>query len=193
MAPMIVMGLFGFLGKAVKGIGKVVGGGLKLGLGAVSLASKFGLPIPGGGLVGKLASTLVAAKRPMSSAKLLTNTYANPQLLRAKSPMVAGRMTARATTPYRTASSTARLAQLSPVLPGGAIATRSGPTAASGATPMTYGGSSSTSPRKKRRKSSRARSTTKRTGRKRRLKFGSPAWRKKYLGHGRKKRRRRAA
>lgn len=187
----MVMGLFGFLGKAVKGVGKLVGGAVKVGLGAASLASKFGLPIPGGGLVGKLASTLIAAKRPMSSAKLLTPTYANPQLLRAKSPMVSSRRAPASG--IRTAAMTARLAQLSPVLPGGAIATRNGPIAGTGAPPISYGGSSSTLPRKKRRKSSRARSTKKRTGRKRRLKFGSPAWRKKYLGHGRKKRRRRAA
>lgn len=187
MAPMIVMGLFGFIGKAVKGIGKVVGGAVKVGLGAASLASKFGLPIPGGGLVGKLAGTLLAAKRPMSSPKLLSSTTA-PTLMRAKSVMSPTLLR-----PGTRAVSTTRLQQLSPVLPGGAIATRSGPIAATGAPPISYSGSSSSSPKKKRRKSSRSRSTRKRTARKRRLKFGSPAWRKKYLGHGRRKKKRRRA
>lgn len=180
MAPMLVMGLFGFIGKAVKGIAGVVGGGLKL-------AGGLGL-IPGGGLVGRLAGTLLASKRPMSSPKLMSPTLSSPQLLRAKSPAMraAGILVSRS-------ASTPRLQQMSPVLPGGAIATRHGPIAATGTPPLSYSGSASPTRKRKRRKSSRARSGRKRARSGRRLKFGSPAWRKKYLKGGRKRRRRRAA
>ncbi len=183
MAPMIVMGLFGFIGKAVKGVGKLVGGAVKVGLGAATLASKLGLPIPGGGLVGKIAGSLLAAKRPMSSPKTAGVITAYPTLLRAKSPMtiVAGRML-----------STPRLQQMSPVLPGGAIATRAGPTAATAHPPLSFSGAASPTRKRKRKSSSRARSTTKRKRRGRKLKFGSPAWRKKYMRKGRKRRRRAA-
>jgi len=188
MAPMLVMGLFGFVGKALGGIGKVLGGAVKIGLGAAKVAGGLGL-IPGGGLVGKLAGTLLAAKRPMSSPKLMSPTLGYPTLMRAKPgallPMAQGILKRSVSTP--------RLQQMSPVLPGGAIATRSGPTVANGVPPLNFSGSTSTGRKRKKRRSSLRRSGRKRSGRKRRLKFGSPAWRKKYLGHGRKRRRRRAA
>lgn len=180
MAPMLVMGLFGFLGKAVKGIGKVVGG-------AAKLAGGLGL-IPGGGLVGRLAGTLLAAKRPLSSPTLIAAAHLATPLLRAKSPMSTAGM--RPGGAILTRVSTPRLQQMSPVLPGGAIATRGGPVAGSGTPPLNFSGSASPSRRRKRRKPSRARSSTKRRRGGRKLKFGSPAWRKKYLGRGRKKRRR---
>lgn len=189
----MVLGLFGFLGKAVKGIGKVVGGAVKIGLGAAKLAGGLGL-IPGGSLVGRLAGTLLAAKRPLSSPKIQSPMLNVPTLLRGKSPLlkIAGSILTRQQS-GRPQVSTSRLQQLSPVLPGGAIATRSGPIAASGATPMSYSGSASKPRKRKRASTSRKRSTKRRGGKGRRLKFGSPAWRKKYLGHGRKKRRKRAA
>lgn len=177
----IVFGLFGFLGKAVKGIGKVVGGAVKVGLGAAKIAGGLGL-IPGGGLVGKVAGTLLAAKRPMSSPKMTSVGSLPIPVLRAKtSPMGARPLTVLRSTP--------RLQQMSPVLPGGAIATRSGPVSVSGIPPMSFGGSASPAKKRKRRKSSRARSSKKRRRGGRRLKFGSPAWRKKYLGKRRKRRR----
>jgi len=178
----MVMGLFGFIGKAVKGIGKVVGGAVKVGLGAAKLAGGLGL-IPGGGLIGKLAGGLLAAKRPMSSPTLMQAQRLPIPILRAKTPV--------ATVGFRPGGTmvTTRAQQLSPVLPGGAIATRSGPVAASGTPPATFSGSVS-KPRKRRKaKRSRARSSTKRRRSGRKLKFGSPAWRKKYLGKRRKKRR----
>lgn len=185
MPPLLVLGLFGFIGKAVKGIGKVVGG-------AAKIAGGLGL-IPGGGLIGRLAGTLLAAKAPMSSPKTIGQSI---PVLRGKSPIlrIAGQVLTRTAQAGRPVVSTPRLQQMSPVLPGGAIATRSGPVASSGATPpMSYSGSVSPTRRRKKRSTSRARSGKKRRRGGKRLKFGSPAWRKKYLGHGRKKRRRRAA
>lgn len=185
--PLFVMGLFGFIGKAVKGIGKAVGSVAKVGLGVAKFGLTSGLlPIPGGGLAGKIAGSLLAAKRPMSSPKMAGQTFATP-ILRGKNVSPVLRKAGQILT------STARLQQMSPVLPGGAIATIRGPIVASGTPPLNFSGGGS-SPRKRRKKStSRKRSSRKRTGRKRKLKFGSPAWRRKYLGHGRRKKRRRAA
>lgn len=187
MAPMIVMGLFGFLGKAVKGIGKAVGTVAKVGVGVAKFGLTSGLlPIPGGGLAGRLAGTLLNAKRPMSTTAQKFPLPVN--VLRGKTPTLM-----RAAGGVLT-SSVPRLQSASPVLPGGAIATRGGPVPQSGATPpLSYAGGGSSITKRRRRKSSRARSGKKRSGRKRRLKFGSPAWRKKYLGHGKKRRRKRAA
>lgn len=187
MAPMIVMGLFGFLGKAVKGVAKGIGSVAKVGLGVAKFGLSSGLlPIPGGGLVGKAAGLLLNAKRPMSTTAQKFPIPIN--VLRGKTGPTAMRAAGKLLT-----MSTPRLASSSPVLPGGAIATRSGPTVAAGIPPLAYSGSSSPTRKRRKRSTSRKRSTRKRSGRKRRLKFGSPAWRKKYLGHGRKRRRKRAA
>lgn len=193
MAPMFVMGLFGFIGKAVKGVGKAIGGAVKLGVGVAKFGLQSGLlPIPGGGLVGKVAGTLLASKRPMSNPKMtaapqLLNV---PTLLRAKP----GPTLMKATSILARTVSTPRMQQMSPVLPGGAIATKNGPVAMNGGSPpLNFSGSASPSRKRKKRSTSRKRSSAKRRGRKRKLKFGSPAWRKKYLGHGRRKKRKRAA
>lgn len=188
MAPMIVMGLFGFIGKAVKGVAKGIGKVAKVGVGVAKFGLTSGLlPIPGGGLVGKVAGTLLQAKRPMSTT---AQKFPIPiSVLRAKTPSTTMRAGGRILS-----ASVPRLQQMSPVLPGGAIATRSGPVAATGAAPpLNFSGSAPVKRKRKKRSSSRRRSSAKRRGGKRKLKFGSPAWRKKYLGHGRKRRKRRAA
>ena len=173
------MGLFGSI---FKGIGKVVGGVAKIGVGAL----KSGLvPLPFSGTAGRLIGGLLHAKSPLGHTTLKMRV-GNPAILRGKSS------TPRVTVAGVTRPTITALRK-SPVLPGGAIATRTG------VAPRPLA-SSPTGVRKKRRKragaSSRSRyrssSRKRRTGR-RKLKFGSPAWRKKYLGHGRKRRKRRAA
>lgn len=188
MAPMLVMGLFGFLGKAVKGIGKAVGGAVKLGVGVAKFGLTSGLlPIPGGGLAGRIAGTLLQAKRPMSTTAQKFPLPIN--VMRGKS----GPTLSRAAGAILTRMSTPRVQSASPVLPGGAIATRSGPVPQQAIPPLTYSGGGGGTSKRRRKSSSRKRTSRKRGRGRRKLKFGSPAWRKKYLGHGRKRRRRRAA
>jgi len=67
------------------------------------------------------------------------------------------------------------LGKVSPIMPGGSIATHG-----SGIPPILRG----TGKRRKRKASRKRTSTRRRTGRK--LKFGSPAWRKKYMRKGRR-------
>lgn len=151
------MGLFSFIGKAAKAVGKLVGGPVG---GALRL---------GGGLLdhkgGITAHTAV---------KMGTMGY-RPQIFiaRAKSP----------------SSTTASVLRESPVLPGGAIATRSGTMPQNSETPpRSFSGSGGATGRKRRKPSRIASGGSKRrrsSGRK--LKFGSPAWQAKY---GRKKKRR---
>jgi hypothetical protein len=190
--PLFVMGLFGFLGKAVKGIGKAVGGVAKIGL---SLAGSGLLPIPGGGLLGKVAGGLIAAKRPLSNPKMaLAGTAIS--ILRGKNPGASpvfggGSLGARGLPVLR--ASTPRLQSNSPVLPGGAIATRAGPVSQAGTPPLNFSGSGTVKRKRRKRSAKRSRASSRRRTRGRKLKFGSPAWRKKYLGHGRKRKRRRRA
>lgn len=179
------MGLFGSI---FKGIKHAVGGALKVG----SFALKSGLvPLPFGGTAGKLVGSLLHAKAPMGHSALKLRLP--PLMLRAKSasmhPIVAG------THRLPTATQLRR----SPVMPGGAVATRSGTSNKPDVAPLSLGGgtSSRVGVRKKRRRSgstSTARKSRSSYGRKhsrrRKLKFGSAAWRKKYLGHGKRKRRR---
>jgi len=180
------MGLFGSIGRAiggaVKGIAKVGTFALKSGL----------VPIPFGGTAGRLVGSLLHAKAPMghTAMKLRLPTLT----LRAKSTSMRPVMAGGARVP------TATQLRRSPVMPGGAVATRSGVANRPAVAPLSLGGGTSSllGVRKKRRKrrgtSTRSRSRSysgrKRTGR-RKLKFGSAAWRKKYLGHGRGKKRRR--
>jgi hypothetical protein len=181
------VGIFGSIGRAlggaVKGLTKVATFGLKSGL----------LPIPFGGTAGRLVGGLLHAKAPggHSALKLRLPTIT----LRAKSasmrPITAGAVRIPTATQLRR----------SPVMPGGAVATRGGVANRPAVAPMSLGGAGSsrsggTTRRRKKRSASTARrsrrsSARRRTGR-RKLKFGSPAWRKKYLGHGRKKRRRKS-
>lgn len=181
------MGLFGSIGRAlggaVKGLTKVATFGLKSGL----------LPIPFGGTAGRLVGGLLHAKAPggHNALKLRIPTA----VLRGKSVSMKPIQVGNVRLP------TATQLRRSPVMPGGAVATRSGVAPRPAVAPLSLGGSASSrvGVRKRRRKSAgtstRSRSRKyygrKRTGR-RKLKFGSAAWRKRYLGHGRGKRRRKS-
>ena len=158
------MGLFSFVGKALKTVGKVAG------------------VIPGvGSLVGGVTGTLVNlldAKKPMSSPKMLTLSQAMAKrraagyvpVIRAKTPGF---------------FPTPRVQAASPVLPGGAIATPGGPVANNSATPAAgyAGASSAMAPvkRKRRKTAKKRKSGSRRKSGGRKLKFGSKAWRAKYL------------
>lgn len=156
------MGLFSSIGKALKGIGKVAG---------------F---IPGiGGTISKIAGTVGGVldhKKPLSSAfekARLASKRGGVSVLRGNMPQAgAGSLL------------TAQGMRGSPVMPGGAVAGTNGISAANGTPPRTYGGKSSG--RKTTRKAKarpKARKAARRSSSKRKLKFGSAAYRKKYLGH----------
>jgi hypothetical protein len=161
------VGLFSFLGKAVKAVA-----GTALGF------------IPGGSIAkGALsaASTLLAHKQPMAATAqkyTIARGYGVPTLRAQPRPILPGG-----------AMSTPQALRASPVMPGGSIATSAGIMAPGGGLPPASYGTSrgSTGKRRKKRKSASARrSSRKRSGSKRRsggrkLKFGSPAWRKKYM------------
>jgi len=151
------MGLFSTLGKIVGGVV-----GLVPGVGSVV-----------GGLIAK-GGELLDAKKAMTKVKPL------PVSVRDASRYISGwggSATLAGSLPVLR-SSTAIL-RASPVLPGGAVATANGPTPQSSATPpSTFGGR-----RKTRRKAKRSRrASSRRRTTKRKLKFGSAAYRKKYLG-----------
>ena len=180
------MGLFGSI---FKGIGKVVGGVAKIGVGAL----KSGLvPLPLGGAAGNiLGRALLHSKAPMAQNSL--KLQIPPLTVRGKTLRPVVKIGS-------TAIPTLTALRRSPVMPGGSIATKTGvasrPLTAAAPTGTTGGG---TTKRKRRRKAgaSTRRKSRSSSGRKRarsrRLKFGSPAWRKKYLGHGRKRRKRRSS
>lgn len=177
------MGLFSFIGKAAKGIAHVIGGVAKTAVKVGSIGLRAGLlPVPGGSFLGALlgakGSPMTTTAGKLGSIARLGVTGIRAQSTVRPSVSVPGPSVLR----------------LSPVLPGGAVATSRGPTARStGVPPATFGGGKISKPGRRRKSSSSRRSSGKRTGRKRstgrKLKFGSPAWRKKYLGHGKKRRR----
>lgn len=144
------MGLFSFVGKALKGISKVAG---------------F---IPGvGGTVSKITGTIGGVldhKKPMSKPM----------------PMVNRPALARGNAVQWGAGWTAQVLRSTPVMPGGAISTPSGIYASNGSAPPAAFGGTRAAPKKRRTvKRRKARAAPKR--RTRRLKFGSAAWRKKYM------------
>ena len=176
------MGLFSFVGKAIKGVAKVVGGVAKV-------AGGLGL-IPGGGLIGKAAGILLQQKQPMSSTATKIQLR-DPRVMRGN--IAQGGYAGQIRQTYGVRPPPAIL-RASPVMPGGAVATTRGIVARSASPPASFAGvssGSSSKPRKRRKATSTGKKRRTRSGRK--LKFGSPAWRKKYLGHGKRKRRRRAA
>jgi len=146
MPPLLVLGLFGFLGKVVKGAVGIVGGVAKV-------AGGLGL-IPGGGLIGRLAGGILAAKQPMGSSA--SKTAASQRLgvvgMRGHTGGYGGPV---ARTPLA-------ILRRSPVMPGGAVATRTGVAARplSGNPPTAWAGSATAGPKKKRRKRKSARSTS---------------------------------
>lgn len=161
------MGFFSFIGKAIKGVAKVVGGVAKI-------AAPLALGGPLGGAAGGILGHLLHSKSPMSSTPLKINVgNRSIPILRAKAPA--------------TGYSSVRALQASPIMPGGGVATSAGIMAPGGGVPpATYGGRSGGVRKKKHRSSSSRSSSRKRSGKKRgsggrKLKFGSPAWRKKYM------------
>lgn len=156
------MGLFSFIGKALKGVSKVAG---------------F---IPGiGGTVSKitgLVGGVLDSKKPMSTAETKARSFLargggrNPMVTRGKSAMSGGMWNAS-------------VLRSTPIMPGGAVSTPGGMKAADGGTPpMSFGGGGGTKRRTTKTKAARRRKKAK-------LKFGSPAWRKKYAPKGRRRRR----
>lgn len=164
------MGFFSFLGKAAKGIAHVVGGVAKV-------AAPLALGGPLGGAAGSILGHLLHSKSPMSASPLKINVAgrASVPILRAKAPAAP------------TFHSSVRALQASPVMPGGGVATSAGIMAPGGGLPPAhYGGRSGGGGKRKRRSSASRASSRKRNGKKRggggrKLKFGSPAWRKKYM------------
>jgi len=157
------VGLFSFIGKAIKTVGKVAG---------------F---IPGIGnttqKVTGVVGDVLGAKQQMSTTALKVS-----KAVRYGVPVLRGQGTGG----YTGGIMSAQDLRSSPVMPGGAVATRSGMAGKSGSPPRSYGGSGGK--KKKARKTTKRRSSTKRRMTKRRttkrkLKFGSAAYRKKYLGH----------
>jgi hypothetical protein len=154
------VGLFSSIGKALKSVGKIAG---------------F---IPGvGGIIGKaaqLAGGLLDSGGSNAKRRILAQT--GPMRGRGKSiPGYAVQLL-----------STARATRLSPVMPGGAISTPRGMmTQSGGSVPATYGGmSSAMAPVRRRRKKAAPKkrvAVRRAVRRKSRLKFGSPAWRKKFM------------
>lgn len=180
------MGLFSFIGKAAKGIAHVVGGIAKTAVKVGTFGLRAGiLPVPGGSflsaLLGQKASPMSTTGQKLGSIARLGVTGIRAQSTVRPAAHVPGPSVLR----------------LSPVLPGGAVATARGPVArGTGAPPATFGGARTSKPGRRRSSSSSRRSSGKRTGRKRssgrKLKFGSPAWRKKYLGKSKKRGRRKS-
>lgn len=159
------MGLFSFVGKALKGISKVAG---------------F---IPGiGSTVSKITGTvgnLLDHKAPMS-----TTTAKLSAISRYGGGAGAqGVVYMRGNAPQGAAGALnqPQVLRASPVLPGGAVATASGPAPKTSAPPRSYGGKRSSTKRRKTTTKKRRGGTTRKKARK--LKFGSAAYRKKYLGH----------
>lgn len=169
------MGFFSFVGKALKGVAKVAGGVAKV---AAPLALGGPLGAVAGRLGGSLLGSVLHSKSPMSATPLKINILGSGRsvpILRAKGGV---------------AVSTPRIAAASPVMPGGSIATSQGIMAPGGGVPpSTYGGRATGGGRKRKRRStasrrsSRARSSGRRRKGSRKLKFGSRAYRQKYLGH----------
>lgn len=159
------MGLFSFVGKALKGVAKVAS------------------VVPGvGSLVGGIAGTvgnLLDAKKPMAATKYLTLAQAVAKRRAAGHiPVLRGKSPGFMPTP--------RVASASPVMPGGALATPSGIVASISATPPAGYAGSARAPVKRKRKKAKKKVGTRRRSGARKLKFGSKAWRAKYM----KKRRR---
>lgn len=168
------MGFFSFIGKAIKGIAHVAGGVAKV-------AAPFVVGGPLGALGAKLGGSLLGSvlhsKTPLSTHGLKINVFGSRRsipILRAKNPMM---------------HSTAQRMSQSPVMPGGSVATPQGIMAPGGGVPPSTFGRMSSGPHKRKRSkpkrpsTSRSRSTRKRGAGGRKLKFGSKAWRKKYLKH----------
>lgn len=174
-----------FSGSGWRKFKKIVGSVAKVGLSV----------IPGvGGAAAGIAGKLLNAKKLAGAANIIDKAKTGSKIL------------GLAKREFR---STAEVLRASPVMPGGGVATPYGvePAAYGAYPPGYYGGGMSGFTRPKRRKprkaaTKRRSSTSKRTSSKKRrssgrkLVFGSPAWRKKYLSKAylaKKAKRRKAA
>lgn len=183
------MGLFGFLGKAIGGI-------VKTGLGVVSKV------VPGPvGAIAKVAQGVLSVKHG-ATPKIIPAARGGAwgsRAMRGKplNPFLGAR---RNLDQWRTTQGIVRppasVMQASPVMPGGSIATPAGISPPTGAPPpLFFGGYGA--PRGGARRLAlagggripRRRPKAAAKKRKTRLKFGSPAWRKKYMKRGKKRRR----
>lgn len=167
------MGLFSFVGKALKGVAKI---GLGVARGAASIATHgasekvlSAVGLAKGGLSGKLPSKkrLLATIGDLNSrlnSTLAEYKSSTPEVLKMGAPPTS--VLSAVSTPFNTPSRASMPGAKSPV----SISHRS------------YSRTTS------RKRSSRRRTTTRKasSSRKRKLKFGSPAWRAKYLGKRRK-------
>lgn len=173
------MGLFSFIGKALGTVAKV-----GIGIATGNVAGAVGAAASGLGILG-------GSKVPLSGTaiKIATLGKFGADVLRgnATQSMPGGYPITGIGGTVRVGTTTARILRASPVLPGGAVATKAGPVAVRGNPPARYGGSSRSAKRKSSSTARRSKSSSgrKRSGRK--LKFGSPAWRKKYMKKSRRR------
>lgn len=178
------MGLFDVIGKAFSTVAKV---GLGFATGGIG----------GAAVAGAQSLGLLKAKSPMgttASKYAVLGRFSNPMILRGATPTFTPtklNLPGAAGKAIQIYNQTQKVLRASPVLPGGAIATPSGPVAQSGAVPPSvYRRSSSKRSKKRRTKShSTKRRSTKSRKRKTKLKFGSRAWQAKYNPRYRRARR----
>lgn len=153
----MVGGFFGFIGKAIKKVAHVVG---KVAGTAVGVASLV-VPGPAGRIVAGIGGKLAGVGRVVRSAKGAIDA------VQAYNSAGGSRMG------MSVIKVPGLLNKQSSVMPGGAVAT-----VGNAAGKRRYGGT-------KRKRTTRRVSGKVKRSIKRKLKFGSPAWRKKYLGHKR--------
>lgn len=177
------MGLFGFIGKAlgavahaIPGVGQVYD--VATGIGSL-LSHKQGMS--GTTTGGKFA---VLGRMPPSVSRGRAPSSPSYHGLRIQLPQRGNGTQSQVYVPRQVFSE-------SPTMPGGGVATPGGIMPASGPVPpASFGGrGGGGGGHRRRKKRSSAGSSRKRKGRKggggRKLKFGSPAWRKKYMRRGR--------
>lgn len=146
------MGLFSTLGKIVGGV--------------VSLVPGVGSLV--GGIIAK-GGQLLDAKKSMSRIAPM------PVSRRDASRMIRG-----SSFTFPVLRSSTAILRASPVLPGGAVAGRFGPQPQSVGLPASFGGERGQKRRHAKRSRRRATAAKRRAPRKK-LRFGSAAWRKKYM------------
>jgi hypothetical protein len=161
----MIVGLFSFVGKALGSVAKFIPGVGQI-VNAVEMAGSV-LGMKSGGSAGKMA----AIQRVGPDIARGNATQSSPGGYGKMAGLHHSLMSARAL-------------RASPVMPGGSVATARGPVAAKGGRPPgRFGGGFGK--RRKRSAVSAARKLTRKRksggGAKRKLKFGSPAWRAKYM------------
>lgn len=158
------MGLFSFVGKALGSVGKLIPGVSNV-INAVEMAGSL-LGHKSGGSAAKYA----AIQRVGPDRARGNTTQSGVGGYGGKMQILHGRLL------------NAQQLRASPVMPGGAVATARGPMAPSGGSPPSrYGGSAGKRRAAARRITGRKKKKSGGTKRRTRLKFGSPAWRKKYM------------